>query len=222
MSFNHLYAPADVIGGDFFQIAGMSKNRAALFLSDIGGHGIRAALVMSILKAVFEHVYLEDKNASEVLCDVNSRFRSILDRLTPGIFATAFVLIADGTNRTLSMASAGHCCPLLVRKEDLSCEPLMALDQIGPAIGFFSDPSYVTVEHELTRHDIVLGFTDGIYEIRNESGEMYGLDRLQELIAQNIRLIPRDLIQRIVVETDRFRGSRPRMDDICLVAIEAG
>ena len=77
-SFYHIYMPADAIGGDIFQLEPLPDNKAVVFLSDVSGHGIRAALVTSIIKTVFEHVYFEDKNAGQILSDVNSRFRNIM------------------------------------------------------------------------------------------------------------------------------------------------
>jgi sigma-B regulation protein RsbU (phosphoserine phosphatase) len=220
VSFNHLYTPADVIGGDIFQIAGLPDDRAAIFLSDVSGHGIRAALVTSILKAVFEHIYLEDKNATQILQDLNSRFRNIMGGLSPHIFATGFLLMVDGKNRSITVASAGHVCPLLISKDNMSCEPLGESNQTGPALGFFHDPEFPAVEKQLSTGDILLGFTDGVYEVMNENGEIYGLERMRQLIARNARLIPRDLIQKVVRETEEWRGSRKRPDDVCMVAVE--
>mgnify|MGYP006286729369 CR=1 FL=1 len=220
VSFNHLYTPADVIGGDIFQIAGLPDQRAVIFLSDVSGHGIRAALVTSILKAVFEHVYLEDKDATEILKDVNSRFRNIMGGLSPHIFATGFLLIIDGENRSISVASAGHVCPFLISKFNMSCQPLIESAQTGPALGFFQDPEFPSVQRDLSTGDILLGFTDGVYEVMNESGEMYGLERMRKLIARNARLIPRDLIEKVVRDTEEFRGPRKRPDDVCMVAVE--
>jgi len=220
ISFCHLYMPADVVGGDFFQITGMSRERAAILVCDVSGHGIRAALITSILKAVFEHVYFEDKNVTQILCDINSRFRSILGQLAPQIFATGFLLVVDGEGCTVSVACAGHICPFLIRKRDMSCEPLMSENQIGPALALFHSPDYPREELQLSSGDIVLGLTDGVYELLNPDGEMYGLERLRRFVAQNARLIPRDLIQKIITETDQFRGPRKRADDLCLVAVE--
>jgi len=221
ISFNHVYAPADEVGGDYFQIEGMSEDRAAIFMSDVSGHGVQAALITNIVKAVFGYVYLEDKTPAQVLSDVNSRFRSVLGNLAPSIFATAFLVVVDGAGYKLSMASAGHPSPFLIRKRKTSCEPSMSTDEIGPALGFFSSPEYTTVESTLSPGDTVLGFTDGVYELTNERREMFGLKRLQALIAENARLIPRDLIQKILMETDAYRGARRRTDDVCMVAIEA-
>ncbi|MDP6438643.1 MAG: fused response regulator/phosphatase [Candidatus Brocadiia bacterium] len=218
--FSHLYRPADIVGGDLFQITNVGEDRAALFVSDVSGHGIRAALVTAIVKTVFQHVYLEDKNIAQVLSDMNSRFRNVLGPLSAQMFTTGLFLMVDGPQRRLWVSSAGHPPPLLIRKDDMSCTPLMGADQVGPALGFFHSPAYPIVECDLMPGDIVLGFTDGLYEVVNEAGEMFGMERLEELIAANARMIPRDLIQRIVAETDEFRGSRERRDDVCIVTVE--
>ncbi len=220
VSFYHIYTPADTIGGDIFQIVPLSGNRAAVFLSDISGHGVRAALVMSILKTVFEHVYLEDKNASQILSDLNSRFQNIMGPLSPHIYATAFLMIIDGKNRSMTMASAGHVCPFVVSKQNMSCTEAISIDHVGPALGFFSHHEYQQQERKLERGDIVLGFTDGIFEILNEDSEIYGLERLRNLIERYIHLVPRDLIERILRDTDAFRRNRKRPDDVCMVAAE--
>jgi sigma-B regulation protein RsbU (phosphoserine phosphatase) len=218
--FCHKYSPADAIGGDFFQIKDVGDDKAAVFLSDVSGHGMRAALVTSAVKTLLENVQLHDKEPGEILSEINDKFRGVLGRMTPQIFATGFLMIVDGANRTMSIASAGHPMPLLVRKEDMSVSPVMDPAKGGPAMGFISSPSYQTVEVELRKRDIVLGFTDGVYEVRSPDNEFYGLERMVDLVQDNVRLIPRDLIQKIVTETESFMSTPRRPDDVCLLAVE--
>jgi sigma-B regulation protein RsbU (phosphoserine phosphatase) len=220
VSFYHIYTPADAIGGDLFQIGSVGSNRAVLFLCDVSGHGIRAALVTSILKAVFEHVNPEDKTPAQILADINSRFRSIMGGLSPHMYATAFLAVIDGVECSISLSSAGHISPFLISKYDMSCEPVIDKDAIGPALGFFGNPEYHVVERHLSPGDIVLGFTDGVYEVMNNDDEMFGLERLKQLLEKTARMIPRDIIERVIRETDKFRGSRKRPDDVCMVAAE--
>ncbi len=220
VSFYHIYTPADAIGGDIFQIAALSGNRAAVFLSDVSGHGIRAALVTSILKTVFEHVYLEDKDAAQILSDVNSRFQYVMGPLSPHIYATAFVMIIDGEKRTITLADAGHVRPFVISKHDLSCTEAISMDNVGPALGFFPNCSYKQQETRLSDGDIVFGFTDGIFEVTDQDSNIYGLERLKRLIEENIHLIPRDLIEKILRDTDAFMRYRKRPDDVCIVAAE--
>jgi len=220
VSFYHVYDPADAIGGDIFQIAPLPENKVAVFLSDVSGHGVRSALVTSILKAVFEQVKLEEKNAGQILSEVNTRFKSIMGRLAPHIYATAFVMIVDGETRDVALASAGHVCPFLISKSNMSCAETISAEKVGPALGFFQKASYGQQEITLSKDDIILGFTDGIFEVTNENKEMYGLDRLKELIEHSTHMVPRDLIERILRDTDDFRRTRKRPDDVCVVAVE--
>jgi len=220
ISFSHKYAPAEAVGGDVFQITGMADGRGAIFITDVSGHGVRAALVTSIVKTVMDYIDLTDKTPSDALHDFNARFRSVLGPMTPQIYATGVLMIVDGERRTVAVGSAGHPCPLVVSKEKMTAEPIITLAETGPALGFISDPEYPTVERELSVGDIVLAFTDGAYEVISEDGEMFGMDRMQELVAQNAHLIPRDLIQRIITETDEFMGASRRPDDVCLIALE--
>ncbi len=220
IAFSHKYAPAEAVGGDTFQFIGMDDDCAAIFIADVSGHGVRAALVASIVRTVIDYIDVTDKTPANVLEDFNSRFRSVLGPMSPQIYATAVFMILDGAKRTASVASAGHPFPLLVSKERMTAEPLMGPDEGGPAIGFVGNPDYPTMKVDLSAGDIILGFTDGTYEVVSESGEMYGLARMQDLVASNVHLIPRDLIQRIITETDEFMGTARRPDDVCLVAAE--
>ena len=220
VSFSHKYAPAEAIGGDFFQLSCMEDGRAIVFIADVSGHGIRAALITAIVKTVIDYINPNDKTPSEVLKDFNSRFRSVLGPMTPQIYATGVLLMVDGENRRVAAACAGHPSPLHISKEAMTAEPLLGLDEYGPALGFLSDPEYPTVVKDVGAGDIILGFTDGVFEVLNEQREMFGLRRLQALVADNARLVPRDLIQRIISETEEFIGSAKRPDDICIVAVE--
>ena len=220
VGFSHKYAPADAIGGDIFQITSMEDGRGAIFIADVSGHGVRAALITSIVKAVVDYIDFNDKTPTEVLKDFNSRFRSVLGPLAPQIYATAIMMMVDGENRLVTTASAGHPSPVHIIKRRTTAEPLLDIEQGGPALGFISDPDYPTVETELAVGDIVLAFTDGIYEVLNEDQRMFGIARLHRLIADNAHLIPRDLIQRLMTETQEFMGTAKRPDDVCMVAIE--
>ncbi len=220
ISFSHAYEPADAIGGDIFQIDGLDDGRAAILIVDVSGHGVRAALITSIVKTVADYIDMNEKTPSEILTDFNSRFRGVLGPLTPQIYATAVLLMVDGEERVVSAAAAGHPSPFHISKQQMTANPLMTLDDVGPALGFIPDPEYPTIEVPLGVGDIVLGFTDGIYEVLNEREEMFGIQRLEELVAANAHLIPRDLIQRLITETEEFIGSSQRPDDVCMVAFE--
>ena len=219
--FCHKYIPADMIGGDLFQVAEIGEDQAALFVSDVSGHGVRAALVTSAVKAMFDHVDFRHKTPGIILCELNDRFRRALGTMAPQIYATAFLLFIDGQQRRISTASAGHPCPLVIRRDEMQVVPAMSEDSGGPALGFLRDPTYESEEFQLSVGDIVLGFTDGVYDVQNPQGDFYGHDRMIALIERNARLIARDLIQKILTDTEDFMGSHRRPDDVCMVAVES-
>jgi sigma-B regulation protein RsbU (phosphoserine phosphatase) len=220
ISFSHKYEPAEAIGGDTFQITGTADGQAAVFIADVSGHGVRAALVASIVRTVIDYIDLGGKSPSDVLADFNSRFRSVLGPMTPQIYATAVLMLIDGEGRSVRIANAGHPIPLLVTKARMAAEPIVTPDDCGPALGFVPDPHFPMAELKLSVGDIILAFTDGAYEVLSEAGEMYGLARMQALVADNTHLVPRDLIERILRETGAFMGMGRRPDDVCLVAVE--
>lgn len=220
IGFSHMYSPAEAVGGDVFHIAGLDEDRAGIFLVDVSGHGIRAALITSIVKAVIDYIDFTDKSPTDVLKDFNSRFRSVLGPLAPQIYATGVIMMFNGPERIVSLANAGHPCPLLINKDEMTADRIMGLEDAGPALGFVPDPQYPSYERELDTGDIVLSFTDGIYEVTNDEGQMFGLERMQDLVSANTHLIPRDLIQKIVTETEDFMTAPRRPDDVCIVAVE--
>lgn len=218
--FAHKYTPAEAIGGDVFQIESIGDDRAAIFVADVSGHGVRAALVTSIVRTVVDYIDMSTKTPGEVLHDFNNRFRSVLGPLTPQIYVTAVVIFVDGANRTVHVANAGHPRPLLVSKRRNTAEPIMHPDDTGIAIGFISNPQYKTHTQKLDHEDTILAFTDGVFEVHDESEQMFGLKRLHEFVASNAHLIPRDLIQKIITETEEFMATSRRPDDLCMVTAE--
>ena len=220
VSFCHKYTPADAIGGDFFHIDNVGEDKAVLFVFDVSGHGVRAALVTSAIKTLIDHVDLESKGPGDILSEINTRFRDFLGAMAPQIFATSFVMVVDGGNYDVSIASAGHPSPLLIRKADMTVQPVMDQDKGGPALGFLDEMQYGSEGMDLQEGDMILGFTDGVYEVRDEEGEYYGVWLMYELMEENVRLVPRDVIQKILAETEEFKSTHWRMDDICLVSAE--
>jgi len=220
VAFSHTYTPSDTIGGDIFQLRAIDDERAAVFLADVSGHGVRAALITSIVKTVFNYIDLTDKTPSQALTDFNSRFRNVLGPLAPPIHATVVLMYVNGPQRTISLASAGHPSPLLIKPSEKTAAPILGPSETGMACGFIANAEYITIERELTPGDVVLAFTDGVFEVDDADGEEFGLERMQALAAENFALVPRDLIQRVITETTAFAGGAPRADDICLVTAE--
>jgi sigma-B regulation protein RsbU (phosphoserine phosphatase) len=101
ISFSHLYLPASLIGGDFFYIVRLSDSRAGIFICDVMGHGVRSALITSMLRALIEATGPEAANPGQLMARLNSELTNILKQTGTVLFATAFYCTLD--------SSTGNC-----------------------------------------------------------------------------------------------------------------
>ena len=222
--FYHFYQPSMSVSGDFFQVLKLSDTSVGIFICDVMGHGVRAALVASTVSALVGQLrdYLGDPG--EFLCRLNRALRSTLEFYSEApLFASAFYLLADLEKGELRYANAGHPNPLRIHRErdSTNAHPLNG-SQHGPALGLFDDAVYPNSHCELSPHDTLLLFTDGLYEVEGPTGEIYDYRRLLEAVSRRRELPAVQLCHEVIEEVQRFSAGRQFSDDACLVAMEVG
>jgi serine phosphatase RsbU (regulator of sigma subunit) len=137
------------------------------------------------------------------------------------MFASAFYLVADVGRGQLRCASAGHPLPCRLRRSPASVEPVeCSKASMGPAIGVFENARYTTTEQPLAAGDLLLLYTDGLFEVEGPDGNHYGQERLMASFARFAKLPPSDLLDRLLGDIIHFAGSAEFSDDLCVVAIE--
>ncbi|HEX7577364.1 MAG TPA: SpoIIE family protein phosphatase, partial [Verrucomicrobiae bacterium] len=177
--FVHRYEPAESVSGDFFNVSALSDTEASVFICDVTGHGVRAALVTAMIRALSEELKPLARDPGMFLRKLNSDLSNILKNTGSPMLTTAFYLVADWTTGVMRFANAGHPKPLLVRRSADSVKPLVNVSgQSQPALGLFDDPSYQTTELTLTPGDFVMLFTDGLYEVQGLNEELYSQERM--------------------------------------------
>jgi serine phosphatase RsbU (regulator of sigma subunit) len=155
------------------------------------------------------------------LTEINRSLHAILRRTREPFLATAFYAVADAGAGELRFASAGHPSPLLVQRQRRAVEPLKFCDpRHGPALGLFERSSYPACRCRLAVNDLVLFFTDGIYEVDNAAGEIYGQERLLAAVRQRCRQPTEPLLDEILSEVRQFSNAREFEDDVCLVGLD--
>jgi sigma-B regulation protein RsbU (phosphoserine phosphatase) len=222
--FYHFYEPSMSVSGDFFQVLKLSDTSAGIFICDVMGHGVRAALVASTVSALVGQLrdYLGDPG--EFLCRLNRALRSTLEYYSEApLFASAFYLLADLEKGELRYANAGHPNPLLIHREKDRTDtyPLNG-SKHGPALGLFDDAVYSDSHCELSPHDTLLLFTDGLYEVEGPDGDIYDYRRLLEAVSRRRDLPAFQLCHEVIEEVQSFSAGRHFSDDACLVAMEVG
>ncbi|MBV8142383.1 MAG: SpoIIE family protein phosphatase [Verrucomicrobia bacterium] len=221
--FYHFYQPSMSVSGDFFEVLKLSDTSAGIFICDVMGHGVRAALVASTVSALVGQLQDQLGNPGEFLSRLNRAMRSTLEFSEVPLFASAFYLLADLEKGELRYANAGHPNPLRVHytKDRADTYPLNG-SKHGPALGLFDGALYLNNHCELSPRDTLLFFTDGLFEVEGPGGDIYDYRRLLEAVNRRCDLPAFQLCHEVIEEVQQFSAGKHFSDDVCLVAMEVG
>jgi sigma-B regulation protein RsbU (phosphoserine phosphatase) len=221
LKFSHRYISAAAVGGDFFDIFAITDTAAGVFICDVMGHGMRAALITAIMRGLTEELMPVAADPGKFLTEINRSLRTILRRTREPFLATAFYGVADVESAELRFANAGHPSPFRLQRSSNQVQPLKFYDsRHGPALGLFERTDYPTCHCPLAPNDLIFLYTDGIYEITNVPGEEFGQQRLLEAVQRRIQLPAEEIFTELLSEAQKFSGSTEFEDDVCLVGVD--
>lgn len=219
--FVHRYQPAEAVSGDFFSISALSDEEVGVFICDVTGHGVRAALVTAMIRALSEELKPLARDPGSYLRKLNSDLCSILKSTGSPMLTTAFYLVANCQTGTLRYANAGHPKPLIVNATANRVQPLVNdCGHSQPALGLFDDPPYLTSETIIVPGDFLMLFTDGLYEVQGQNEELYSQQRLVVDVKSLIALPGGQLFDELVERIRNFSLDHGFDDDVCLVGVE--
>jgi sigma-B regulation protein RsbU (phosphoserine phosphatase) len=219
--FVHRYQPAEGVSGDFFNVSALSDTEAAVFICDVTGHGIRAALVTAMVRALTEELKPFAREPGEFLRKLNYDLYSILKNTGTPMLTTAFYLVADCRTGAVRFANAGHPKPLIIRRLQDQVEPLSNECGRGqPALGLFEQPPYETSSALLTPGDFIMFFTDGLYEVQGQNEELYSQQRLVMDMKNLLQKPPGTLFDELIQSVRTFAVNGQFDDDVCLVGMD--
>ena len=219
--FVHRYEPAESVSGDFFSITAISDTEVGVFICDVTGHGVRAALVTAMIRALSEELKPLARDPGNFLRKLNYDLCSILKNTGSPMLTTGFYAVADCQTGRLRFANAGHPKPLLLRRSAGQVEPLANTSGRGqPALGLFDDPPYTTSETTLTPGDFLMLFTDGLYEVQGENEELYSQERLTLDVKNFLTHPPGILFDELLEVIRAFAVNGEFDDDVCLVGMD--
>jgi len=129
--------------------------------------------------------------------------------------------VADLERRRILYANAGHPKPFLVQRLKGTVEVLKNADgKARPALGLFADCIYPTASRELSPGDLVMLFTDGLYEVEGEGGRQFSQDLLLEAVRRRVSLHGPEIFSAVLGEIQQFSVNHEFSDDVCLVGME--
>ncbi len=212
ISWSIHFAPLDHLGGDFYDIAQPDSDHLGFIIADASGHSIAAMMVAVITRIAFSEIAPTTSSPGQVLTALNERLQGLADDR----FVTAFYCVLDRPSGELRYANAGHPPPLYYSARDRVVQPLRAF---GFMLGIMPGENYRERHIALQPGDKIVFYTDGLVDARNEIGEAFGMDRLQDCIHQYGDGNTDDLCRAILERQRAFSGRQPVSDDITLVVV---
>ncbi|MBI4511605.1 MAG: SpoIIE family protein phosphatase [Deltaproteobacteria bacterium] len=205
------YQPAYSVGGDFYDLFWLGDSHLGMFIGDVSGKGVSAALLMARIASDLRVALLAEIEPARALARSN---RLLLDRAQHDMFVTAVCLFLDVRTGRGLLANAGHQPPLVRRGSRRRVEPIVG--GVGTAIGFFEEERFSQVEFHLDPGDTLVLTTDGVQEASNPEGELFGVHRVQSSLASH-QPTARDLCRGLLGDLAAHVRGAPQNDDITLI-----
>ncbi len=207
----------DETGGDYFDIYVPEISGADSFsvvVGDVSDHGVPSALVMTTARALLRMRSSMSGGPAQVISDVNRQLsRDVEDS---GRFMTLFYGELDRARLKLRWVNAGHDPAFLF---DAHTGQIQALKGKGMALGIFDDARYDQSEIDVLPGQTLIIGTDGIWETHNPEGEMFGKDRVKDIIRSHAESSAAEIVDNIMSTLERFRFPLQKEDDVTLVVI---
>jgi sigma-B regulation protein RsbU (phosphoserine phosphatase) len=210
--------PARGVSGDYYDFLALGGGKLGLLLADVSGKGMSAALLgASLHAAVRTNAPGAGVRCGEVLARANGL---LFDTSTAERYATVFYGVYDPASRMLTYANAGHCPPMLLRRDEQGNADCIRLDSMTPPAGLLAVMPALQNGIQLTPGDWLLIFSDGIPEATGENGEEFGEDGLLNALGRLRDGTAAEVCEGVVNEVQNHVREQRQADDITLIAVQ--
>jgi len=209
----YLVRTFDEVGGDFLDYFCLSDGMVGIYVCDVVGKGLPAALYAALAAGTLRSIKKTGEEPAGVLELFNKR---LLVRPVPARYCVSQYAVFDPGTHELRMGNAG--LPLPLHLSENGCAPV---GEGGLPSGLFDFASYEQIAFRLAPGDAILFATDGLSEAANEHGEQFGMSRLIDLCSKLDYGAPDLFLRSIFNSIEQFTGGRPS-DDMTAVVLNAG
>lgn len=207
--------PAKEVGGDFYDVFMIDQDHLCFLIADVSGKGVPAALFMTMAKTHIKNFATVGLPLAEVAARANNQ---LCYKNESGMFVTAFICVLDVRSGEVQFVNAGHNCPF-VQKQDGAFE--MFRTKANLVFGLMEDVPYREQTLTLNPGDSIYLYTDGVTEALNPEQELFGDDRLYEILNRHRAQAgePETFVQAIYREVQAFADGEPQADDITMLYV---
>jgi len=213
---------SEIAGGDYFDyLEGLDPEHPSLSVAvgDISGHGVDAALLMTTARGFLRMRAAQPGSPSQIVTEMNRHLATDLDG--SGRFMTLFYLSLDPENHIARWVRAGHD-PAMIYCPKLDVFTELGNEASGLPLGVIRESDYAEATNDLHPGQIIAIGTDGIWEARNDEGEMFGKERFKNVLRETADGSSQEILDAVFEAVRTFSdGARPD-DDITLVIVKYG
>ncbi|MCQ2801787.1 MAG: SpoIIE family protein phosphatase [Bacilli bacterium] len=214
--YGELYAimdPAKEVGGDFYDFFEIDDDHLAIVIGDASGKGIPSSLYMMKAQSLIRALAKDSKyDTAKIINEANA---GLCEGNEYNMFVTCWLGILDKESGELRFTNAGHNPPIIKSNGKfsyLSAKP-------GLVLGGFKDFEYKEAKTKLNKGDKLFLYTDGVTEAHNVRSELYGEDRLIEMVS-NLDASPYETVTKIRNDIREFSRNAEQFDDITMLMVE--
>ena len=215
--FHHVYMPCTGVAGDCFAVFPVGESGVGMLICDVMGHGVRAALIASMLRGLMEQVSTLADTPGLLLSSLNRQLFRIFSQANITMFASACYVYLDLDKRRLTLSGAGHPAPIVLSGNGQANLPPIPR---SPALGLLDSAMYRESEIALEPGMKLMLYTDGLYEATNPKGEEMGVQRVMTFLQQRMPQNVKEMLDISLAGMHQFTESTRQDDDICLLGVE--
>lgn len=212
-----LSRPARMVGGDYFDVIALPDGRYVIAIADVAGKGVPAAILIAAVRAAVQIEVRGLKDEKELLHIIERLNQMVCRDTSSSVFVTMVLGVLDPSRRTLTYCNAGHVHPLLCHRDG----HVSSLDVGGCFLGIMPGIHYELSVAPLEPGSILVMYSDGVTDMMNGRREMFGIQRLTDLLVTADRLSAHHLCIKIEQAAQTFRQGAEPFDDFTLLALKS-
>ena len=204
--------PANDVGGDLLDFLKVTDERYGIALGDVSGKGLRAALLMAKLQSTLRALLPDFVSLSKLGTKINQIF--FRDSLS-NVFASMIYIELNPANGRISYINAGHMPPVVLKESSIE-----QLPKGDAALGIMNKAKYKENNLKLNKDELLIVYSDGITEARNEAGDFYGEERFLNLIKGFTKYTPQEAGNILLNEIEKFTLNTRPNDDVSIIILK--
>ena len=205
------FVPARAIGGDLYDFVSYSMSRTAIVVGDVSGKGAPAAIYAALVSGILRSHAPIEPGPAEMLSAVNF---SLGERRIDGQFVSLIYAVWDDRNRTLQVANSGLPRPIYCHDGKIEI-----IEATGLPLGLFDEADYDELSFRAKPGDMFVFFSDGILDASNKAEELFGRERVGEIVAANPNASADEVVKLIFEAVAEHASGEEAFDDQTVVAI---